>query len=574
MCSAKRWLIDVDGIVKRGAGSARHAPPRILLIGGSGPLALDGTPDEIGFKAYNLMRMARIGLRVPPAFVIATGYGISAKSGKDGLPEELAKRLHASVHELESITGAGFGSARKPLLLSVRSGAAISMPGMLDTILDVGLNDVTVQGLIRATGNPRLAWDCYRRLVQSFGEVVCGMPAAPFEHALAAELTQSHASHAAELDFERLQKLTASYLDLFKGTGGTAFPQHPQLQLEQAIGAVFDSWNSAKAVEYRKLHNIDDAIGTAVTVQAMVFGNSGGTSGAGVGFTRDPSTGEKRLYMDFLFNAQGEDVVSGRHAVGVGDGTDGTVDVAASELAQILPEVLTEIEAVQRKLEQEFRDVQEFEFTVQDGTLWLLQTRTGKRTPLAQLRTTVEIAEEGLIDVNEALARLAGVDLDSIVQTRLASEQGGSLIACGVPAGTGVATGEISLDVARAKKRTAQGHAVILVRADTTTADIAGIAVARGILTAAGGRTSHAAVVARQLGKACVVSCPQLSIDESGRHCRIGDKDLKEGDTITIDGGTGAVHLGEAKAVEERPEKLLEQIRNWRKAPGAARGRT
>jgi pyruvate,orthophosphate dikinase len=558
--------------MKRTTAAGRRVKPRILLIGGNDARALDGTPEEMGFKAFNLMRMARTGMRVPPAFVISTGYCTADKAASGHLPEGLRERLHASVHDLESITGAGFGSARKPLLLSVRSGAAVSMPGMLDTILDVGLNDVTVLGLIRATGNPRLAWDSYRRLVQSFAEVVCGMPGAPFEQALRAELNASDAEQAGELDFERLQRLTMTYLDLFKTLGGVAFPQQPQEQLERAIAAVFGSWNNAKAVEYRRLHGIDDAIGTAVTVQVMVFGNSGGTSGAGVGFTRDPSTGEKRLYIDFLFNAQGEDVVSGRHAVGGNDDDAGNPghDGVQGELAELLPTVFAEIQSVQRKLEEEFREVQEFEFTVQDGTLWLLQTRDGKRTPLAQLRTTVEMADEGVIEVPEALARLTNVDLDTIVQAHLAAKQGNSLLARGVAAGTGVATGEIVLDPARAQQRAAQGKPVILVRADTTTADIAGIAVARGILTSTGGRTSHAAVVARQFGKACVVSCFGLRVDEGALRCRIGDAELNEGDTITIDGGTGAVHLGEAKVIEERPDKLLDQVRRWRDVSATA----
>jgi pyruvate,orthophosphate dikinase len=317
---------------------------------------------------------------------------------------------------------------------------------------------------------------------------------------------------------------------------------------------VFRSWSGDKAAEYRRLNRIDDALGTAVTVQAMVFGNSGGTSGAGVGFTRDPSTGERRLYMDFLFNAQGEDVVSGRHSAGEDGG-----------LAGQMPEVQSEVEQVRHRLEQEFRDVQEFEFTVQDGKLWLLQTRSGKRTPLAQLRTAVEMVGEGLIEPAEALERLAGLDLGRIVETRLASDKAKSLLAHGVPAGLGVATGEIALDVRRAQQRAAQGRPVILVRPDTTTADIAGIAVADGILTAIGGRTSHAAVIARQLGKPCIVGCAALGIDESTRRCVIGETALKEGEVITLDGNTGAVHQGKAKVIEERPDKLLAAVKRWRR---------
>jgi pyruvate,orthophosphate dikinase len=545
----------------RTAGVAAGKPPRVLLLGGDAARTLEGTPDEMGFKACNLMRMAKIGLRVPPAFVLGTGYCRLYFLRKGRLPEGFSEQLRLSVHDLETITGAGFGNVRKPLLLSVRSGAAVSMPGMLDTILDVGLNDATVRGLIRATGNPRLAWDSYRRLVQSFGEIVCGLPGDPFEQALAEELRRVRADAVHELDFECLRGLAASYLGLFKEQAGMPFPQQPLEQLEQAVTAVFRSWTSDKAAEYRRLNRIDDALGTAVTVQAMVFGNSGGTSGAGVGFTRDPSSGERRLYMDFLFNAQGEDIVSGRHFAGDDGG-----------LAGLMPEVQAEIEQVQRRLEQEFRDVQEFEFTVQDGKLWLLQTRTGKRTPLAQLRTTVEMVEEGLIEPAEALERLAGFDLDSIVESRLASDKAKSLLAHGVPAGLGVATGEIALDVGRAQERAAQGKPVILVRPDATTADIAGIAVAEGILTASGGRTSHAAVVARQLGKPCIVGCADLSLDESARRCVIGVTELKEGEIITLDGNTGSVHQGKAKVIEERPDKLLAAVKRWRRSIHEGKG--
>ena len=544
------------------APHAKHASrpaPRILFLSADTARGLDGDPEEMGFKAYNLMRMARIGLHVPPAFVLGTGYCRDYFQRKGRMPAGFSDQLKASVHELEAISGAVFGNARKPLLLSVRSGAAVSMPGMLDTILDVGLNDATVLGLIRATGNPRLAWDSYRRLVQSFGEVVFGLQAGPFDQALAKEMRHARVDDVHELDFECLRGLVATNLALFKEHAGSPFPQRPQDQLEQAVLAVFRSWNSAKAVEYRRLNKLDNAAGTAVTVQAMVFGNSGGTSGAGVGFTRDPSTGERQLYMDFLFNAQGEDVVSGRHAAGEDGG-----------LARVMPDIQAEIEQTQHRLEEEFRDVQEFEFTVQDGKLWLLQTRIGKRTPLALLRTTVEMVDEGMVEPHLALERLSALDLEGIVETRLASDKAKSLLARGVSAGFGVASGEIVFDVARARTRAAQGKSVILVRMDTTTADIGGIAVAKGVLTATGARTSHAAVVARQLGIPCIVGCASLNIDEGNRRCTIGEAQLKEGDVITLDGNTGAVHEGKAKVIEERPEKLLAAVRRWRKSEAHA----
>ncbi len=355
-----------------------------------------------------------------------------------------------------------------------------------------------------------------------------------------------------ELDFESLAKLVAESLELYSEVVGAPFPQDPREQLEAAAMAVFDSWQSARAVEYRRLHGIDDDLGTAVTVQRMVFGNAGGTSGSGVGFTRDPASGENRLYLDFLFNAQGEDVVSGRHAV---------TDTARLPLA--LPEVAQRLEELRHALEATFGDAQEFEFTVQDGRLYLLQSRVAKRTPWAALRMAVEQVREGIATPAQALARLDGIDLDAIERRRVADE-GETPLAVAEPASIGLAVGAIALDTKACERFAAKGQAAILVRNDTSTEDIAGIASAAGVLTARGGRTSHAAVVARQMGKVCLVSCTTLGIDEKARTITLGTRTLREGETICLDAERGRVLDGEPEVVVERPEGLLSEVAKWR----------
>jgi len=526
---------------------------------GAGPGA---SVETMGFKAFNLWRMSRVGLRVPPAFVLGTGFCGEYLAAGSRPPQDLRALLGHHVRQLEgALPGLRLGSPRKPLLVSVRSGAPVSMPGMMETVLDVGASDTTVRGMMRLTGNPRLAWDSYRRLVQSYAEVVHHCPAAPFDQALARALARDGLHSARDLDFRSLQGLVRESLGLFSELTGESFPQDPVDQLEGAIAGVWDSWSAPKAVAYRAMNRLSDTMGTAVTVQTMVFGNAGGTSGAGVGFSRDPSTGENALYLDFLFNAQGEDIVSGRSR-----STD------TSRLAETLPDTHAEVAQVARTLEREFGDMQEFEFTIQDARLYLLQTRAGKRTPWAALHILVEQADEGLITATAALERAGALDLAGIGRRRLVPAPGARLLCRGEPAGAGAASGEIVFDPQRACEAAAAGRSVILVRESTATEDILGIAAAGGLLTAAGGRTSHAAVVARQLDKACVVGCASLSVDAAARRCVIAGETFREGDVLALDGASGEVVAGAAEIAFERPADELQRLEELRRRAGAAAG--
>jgi len=520
-----------------------------------------GGAKEVGGKAWGLMRMAAAGLPVPAGFVLPTSWCrlLRGRCAGDSTLKASAipEALDQGIEILERATGLGFGSARRPLLVSVRSGAEVSMPGMLETVLDVGLNPETVEGMIRLTGNPRLTWDSYRRLVQSYAEVVEGLPAGAFDELVAQALAEAPVETERELDYSALRKLTRAMLDRFEKLAGKPFPHNPREQLVSAAGAVLRSWDAPKAASYRRLNGIDDHGGTAVTVQTMVFGNAGGASGSGVGFTRDPATGEPELYLDFQFNGQGEDVVAGRR-----------ITHDAQRLRSKLPSVWNQLEAVAHTLETLFRDAQDFEFTLQSGVLYLLQARSAKRTPWAALRIAVDLVEEGLIHPKEALARLNGIDIDTVTRTRLAGGPGGKHLqplASAQVAGTGVASGPIALDSETSQRMQAAGTPTILVRQDTVTADIEGMASAAGILTATGGRTSHAAVVARQLGKVCLVACAALEIDRDGRSCRIGGQTIQEGDVITLDGNDGGIYLGPVEVVTERPERECAAIAAWRR---------
>jgi pyruvate,orthophosphate dikinase len=535
--------------------SAAVESPALYTILAGERLPLGGA-QEVGNKAWNLMRMAEAGLPVPPAFVLPTTWSHGSRA--PGTPAaDLRAALIKGIRRLELATGLGFGSPRKPLLVSVRSGAAISMPGMMETVLDVGVNNETVDGLVRLTGNPRLAWDSYRRLVQGFAEVVQGLPTEPFDALIQEALAQQGEESERMLDHRVLRQLTRSMLLRFQEMAGMPFPQAPADQLARATDGVFRSWDAPKAAEYRRLNHIDDDMGTAVTVQTMVFGNAGGTSGAGVGFTRDPATGENTLYLDFQFNGQGEDVVAGRVAL-----------QNADLLRATLPSVWEGLEAIRPQLETMFGDVQDFEFTVQEGRLHLLQTRKAKRTPWAALKIAVDLVEQGLITPEEALQHLEGIDLDRVALAHLSGTQDPPS-AHAIVAGIGVAAGRIAFDTTAAKHFADHGEPAILVRRETSTSDIAGMENAAGILTALGGRTSHAAVVARQLAKVCLVGCADLSIDPQKRTCRVGQSSFAEGDWLTLDGNSGVVFGGRLEVVFEKPERALASIMGWRAAENA-----
>lgn len=525
--------------------------PNVHAIGLVGTVT-DAAAESMGFKAYNLARMAELGLPVPQAFVLGTPLCAEHRADPHKARARRRSLLETQMARLEAACGLEFGAERKPLLVSVRSGAPVSMPGMMDTVLNVGLNDATLRGLLRLTGNPRMAWDSYRRLIAQFADVVHGANPAPFRAALDVAMDRARVARPQELDFQSLAALARDYLELFEAQTGTMFPQDPLDQLEAATAAVFDSWLNARAVEYRRLHDIRDDLGTAVTVQRMVFGNAGGTSGSGVGFTRDPAGGENRMYLDFRFNSQGEDVVSGRHSAN-----------DATRLAAALPAVAAQLQALRRTLEREFGDVQEFEFTVQDGVLWLLQTRAAKRTPWAALRIAVEQVRAGELQPADALHRLEGIELARIERRRIDAEAACEVLAAATPASIGVVSGVIALDSAAAQAQAAAGRQAILVREDTSTADLAGIAAASGVLTARGGRTAHAAVVARQLAKACLVGCAGLRIDAAARTLSLGARQLREGEVITLDCDHGRVLAGEARVVVERPLEWLEEVARW-----------
>jgi pyruvate,orthophosphate dikinase len=508
-----------------------------------------GGAEEVGNKAWNLMRMTAAGLPVPAGFVLPSAW--CQLSRAEAAEKDLRETLSSGIATLEAATGLGFGCPRRPLLVSVRSGAATSMPGMMETVLNIGINLEIAEGLTGHTGNPRLAWDCYRRLIQGYAEVVQRLPRGPFDELVAQALSCSRVKAERELDYATLRQLTRNLLDRFHQLAGIRFPDDPHEQLRKAAVAVFRSWEAPKAVAYRRANGIAHDGGTAVTVQRMVFGNASGASGAGVAFTRNPASGANELYLDFEFNAQGEDVVAGR-LVARGD----------ERLRRTLPSVWAQLEKASRELEALFRDAQDFEFTLESGALYFLQSRSAKRTPWAALRIAVEQVDEGLISTSEALSHLADVDLDSVVRTRLADSTTEPLAHAQV-ASIGVASGVIALDSEAAIHMANAGTPVILVRRETETADLSGMMSALGILTGAGGRTSHAAVVARQLGKVCLVSCPDLEIDPIRRFCRIGEKALQEGEFLSLDGNHGGIYSGKLEVVTERPEQELTRIARW-----------
>jgi pyruvate,orthophosphate dikinase len=489
----------------------------------------EGGRELLGGKGIGLAEMTLLGVPVPAGFTITTD-ACRAYMREGGLPSGLEDEVAAHIKRLEQKTGKRFGDPEDPLLVSVRSGAAISMPGMMDTILNVGLNDVAVGGLARSTGNEDFARDCYRRLIQMYGETVDGI---------------AHDHFSPDDSVERAR-------EVFVADTGREFPQDAREQLRRAIVAVFESWNSPRAQVYRRTYDIPDELGTAVNVVQMVFGNKGDTSGTGVAFTRDPSTGEQGLYGEFLVNAQGEDVVAGIRT-----------PLPIEEMATRLPESFEQLRDTMMRLEQHYRDVQDIEFTVEEGKLYLLQTRSAKRTAAAAIKAAVDMAGEGLISREEALARIDPKQLDQLLHPMLDPTAQFDVAAKGLNASPGAARGKIVLDADTAEERGKAGESVVLVRWETTPDDIHGLIQAQGVLTAHGGMTSHAAVVARGMGKPCVAGCEDLSIDLETRRVRIGTHELAEGDVITIDGGTGRVIVGEVNLVPPQINEDFETLLEW-----------
>ncbi len=511
-----------------------------------------GGRELLGGKGIGLAEMTQLGIRVPAGFTITTDACRAYMAGGRTVPEGLDEEVERHVEALEQRSGKGFGDAGDPLLVSVRSGAAISMPGMMDTILNLGLNDATVEGLASSTGNPRFAYDSYRRLIQMYGDVVDGVDGQRFEQALADLKDARGAQHDVDLSADDLRELVESFREIYGDAVRQDFPQDPREQLRRAYRAVFDSWGSPRAQVYRRTYDIPDDLGTAVNVVQMVFGNRGESSGTGVCFTRDPSTGERHLFGEFLANAQGEDVVAGIRT-----------PEPIERMRERMPEAFAQLIETLDRLESHYRDVQDVEFTVEEGELYLLQTRTGKRTAAAALRIAVEMVEEGLIDREEAVARIDPSQLDQLLHPMIDPKAKIEIAARGLNASPGAASGAIVLDADTAEERGKSGEDVILVRWETTPDDIHGLIQARGVLTAHGGMTSHAAVVARGMGKPCVAGCEALSIDFPAGTVTLGDVQLSAGDVITIDGGKGTVMIGAVQLVPPAIDENFGTVLSW-----------
>jgi len=547
--------------------AARRGTKYVYFFGAGKADGKAAMKNLLGGKGANLAEMAGLGLPVPPGFTISTDVCTYYYANHEKYPPTLRKDVAAYLARIERIVGRTFGDRQNPLLVSVRSGARASMPGMMDTVLNLGLNDDTVQGLIAASGNPRFAWDSYRRFVQMYGDVVLGLKpeddqqADPFEEVLEAKKHARGVTNDVDLSAGDLQELVQEFKDLIRRRLNKSFPTDPEEQLWGAIGAVFGSWQNARAKTYRRLYAIPDEWGTAVNVQAMVFGNLGDDCATGVAFSRDPATGEKILYGDFLVNAQGEDVVAGIR-------TPQPITRAASEeqarqqqiadaarlpsLEEVMPRCVRELRAIATRLERHYRDMQDLEFTIERGRLWMLQTRNGKRTAPAAVKIAVDMAREKLIDRATALLRVDAGSIDQLLHPTIDPKAEKQLIAKGVPASPGAAAGEVVFSADEAEAAAGEGRKVILVRVETSPEDIHGMTVAQGILTSRGGKASHAAVVARGMGKCCVAGCGDLDIRYDGGYFTARGQRVARGDWITLNGSTGEVFLGQVPTV--RPE--------------------
>jgi pyruvate,orthophosphate dikinase len=532
-----------------------------------GDEAAEGRADMknlLGGKGAGLAEMSNLGLPVPPGFTITTEVCTYFYAHGKSYPAELKDQVADGLAALERSLGARFGDANNPLLVSVRSGARVSMPGMMDTVLNLGLNDQAVLGLARKSGDERFAYDSYRRFIQMYGQVVLGVDHHHFEELIENHKLETGANLDTDLSAEDWKTIVSGFKDVVTQEYGHAFPQDPEEQLWGAIGAVFGSWMNPRAVTYRRLHDIPADWGTAVNVQAMVFGNMGPDCATGVAFTRDPSTGANAFYGEFLVNAQGEDVVAGirtpQHLTIAGKEANNS---ALPAMEEVMPEVLTELHKVRRTLEDHYRDMQDIEFTVQRGKLWMLQTRTGKRTAQAALKIAVSLVEEGVIDREEAIRRVEPGSLDQLLHPMLDPSAKTTVLARGLPASPGAASGKVVFSADEAEAFAARGEAVILVRIETSPEDIHGMHAARGVLTTRGGMTSHAAVVARGMGRPCVAGAGDLRIDYEARTMAARATLVKAGDIITIDGSTGEVMVGEVPTIQPELSGDFATLMGW-----------
>jgi pyruvate,orthophosphate dikinase len=542
---------------------ARANPKRSVFFFGAG--RADGRPgmrDVLGGKGAGLAEMSRLGIPVPAGFTISTAICAEYNARGRRIPARVQREVLAALARVEKVMGGRFGDADNPLLVSVRSGARASMPGMMDTVLNLGLNDETAQGLVRQSGDERFAWDSYRRFIQMYGDVVLGVKHDLFEQSLTQTRRSRGAESDAQLAAEDLRELVGDFKRIVLETTGREFPADPLEQLWGAIGAVFESWESPRAVTYRKLNGIPAWWGTAVNVQAMVFGNLGDDSATGVAFTRDPSTGAKRFYGEFLPKAQGEDVVAGIRTpqpISRAERKSG----GPPSLEDLLPACYRELRRVAQRLERHYLDMQDLEFTIQRGKLWMLQTRTGKRTARAAVKIAVDMAREGLISRSAAVQRVDAAQLDQLLHPTLDADQAPPPLAQGLPASPGAVSGRVVFSAEAAEAARAAGERVILVRRETSPEDIGGMHAAQGILTALGGMTSHAAVVARGMGKCCVAGCSALVIDSVTGRATLGGQELTERDVITLDGSTGNVFKGEVPTVAAQLDREFQTLMGW-----------
>lgn len=506
----------------------------------------------LGGKGSNLAEMTNLGVPVPPGFTITTETCIHFYENKQKYPEGLMDQIDENLKKVEDLMGKKFGDSLNPLLVSVRSGARVSMPGMMDTVLNLGLNDVSVKGLAKISDNERFAYDSYRRFCQMFGDVVLGVAHEDFEHILDKKKKAVGVELDTELSADDLKDIVEKYKELIKKKKGFSFPQDPMKQLQMAVDAVFSSWNNERAITYRKLHDIPHNWGTAVNVQSMVFGNLGETSGTGVAFTRNPSTGENKFYGEYLINAQGEDVVAGIR-------TPRPIE----HLKKDMPKVYAELEGIYKKLEEHYKDMQDLEFTVEDKKLFLLQTRGGKRTAQAAVRIAVDMVNQGLIDTKEAVLRVAPEQLDQLLHPMIDPKAEIVSMAKGLPASPGAAVGKVVFTADKAILLAEKKEKVILVRVETSPEDIGGMAAAQGILTARGGMTSHAAVVGRGMGKCCVVGCSDIIVHLKDGYFTVKGRKIKEGEFITLNGNTGDIIFGKVDLIQPQVTGNFKKLMTW-----------